>query len=110
VVNYPPDVLYIEVPECLDEDACVMFTAPQDYDPRVFRYQLSPDATPDKPVTGEIEGQLEADLLARISELEHSLNLILPMAKGYAHKNPVGRNLEIVEHAEKAARQTLGSE
>lgn len=34
--------------------------------------------------------------------LAHALTVILPMAKGYAFDNQVGRNREMVDHAEKA--------
>ncbi len=51
---------------------------------------------------GELE-RLENDcvgLEARARRLEETLQLILPLAKGYAHANPVGSNQEYVNEAD----------
>lgn len=45
--------------------------------------------------------QHEKDM-ARVREMAHLLQVILPMAKGYAHENPVGNNRSKVQQAEDA--------
>ena len=34
-----------------------------------------------------------------VTRLAEALRWVLPMAKGYAHEHPVGRNAEMVKHA-----------
>jgi len=51
------------------------------------------------------------DLGAGGDELADALRLILPMAKGYAHNNPVGNNWQFCEQAESVlAQHTPGRE
>ncbi len=46
-----------------------------------------------------------ADLLAKVDELERVLGGVLPMAKGYAARNKVGRNQEKIFEAEAALEE-----
>jgi hypothetical protein len=61
----------------------------------------------------KVESALDSDcgkeLLAELQRLREALRLIIPMAKGYAHKNPVGNNWKFIEEAEKnlAAREAI---
>ena len=42
-----------------------------------------------------------AELAAQVEALTNGIRLVLPMAKGYACKNPVGSNQQIVEDVER---------
>ena len=41
-------------------------------------------------------------LRAEVEKLRNHLRTIIPMAKGYAHANPVGNNWKFIEQAEAA--------
>ena len=45
-----------------------------------------------------------------VGELREALTWILPMAKGYAHEHPVGRNASLVQHAEELLVRHLSHE
>jgi hypothetical protein len=56
----------------------------------------------------QFQTELAEEFSGRIAELEDHLRAILPMAKGYAAHNPVGRNQEMISNAESALQQEAG--
>jgi len=53
-------------------------------------------------------GPFNAMLMAAAPDLLEALTIILPMAKGYAYANRVGRNAEKIADAETAIAKALG--
>lgn len=54
------------------------------------------------------EAEANAHLIAAAPELYEALALILPMARGYAAANRVGKNAEFIAEAEAALRKARG--
>lgn len=56
----------------------------------------------------EAEHDADAHLIAAAPALYEALQLILPLAKGYASANRVGSNAEYIAEAEQALSQAIG--
>ena len=64
--------------------------------------RLRIQATYDRRAFQSIKDALCWQAADRIAELKRHLITVLPMAKGYAAQNPVGRNQEMIRNAEEA--------